>query len=163
AAEPGGGVVPRGDCSAHRGCPSAGARDRPGGDHHPARRFAKEQEYVAGKRAAKAPPRFDRSADDDQLRPPLGGDAGDVLPEASGAGADALLPPAAPVGRGHCGRGLEPLSEALELAVEVRVQRQLAIDKCGATRMTLAPRSAATRQARSTAFSVSSRSSSGTT
>ena len=110
-----------------------------------------------------AAPRLDRRADDHELGAALGRDAGDLLAEAAGPGADDLVPDGDAVRARDRARGLDPLLQAHELPVEVRVDRQLALEDGGATSTIRAPRSAARRQARSSACSVSSRSSSGTT
>jgi hypothetical protein len=78
--------------------------------------------------AAEAAPRLDRRADDDELGAALGRDARDLLAEAPRAGADDLGADADAVGTRHRGRMLDPLLEAAELAVHVRVQRQLSLD-----------------------------------
>ena len=75
-----------------------------------------------------AAPRLHRSAHDHELGAPLGRDAGDLLPEAQRARADDLLPHADAVGGGDRGRGLEPVLERPELAVEARVERELELD-----------------------------------
>ena len=60
----------------------------------------------------------------------LRGHARDVLAEAPGSHADDLAPHADAVGGCNGGRGLEPLLEAHELPVEMRVERQLALEDC---------------------------------
>jgi hypothetical protein len=120
--------VPRRDCSARRGRLSSTARDRPRGDHHAARRFAGEQENLARERPLEAAAGLDRGTDDDELGPALAGDARNVLAEVARARADDLAPHADPVRGRHGGRGHEPLLHAAELSVEVRVERQLALD-----------------------------------
>jgi hypothetical protein len=72
--------------------------------------------------------RLDRRSDDDELRPPFRCDARDVLAEAPRAGAHDLAPHPDAVRARHGGRRLEPLLQAGELPVHVRVQRQLALD-----------------------------------
>jgi hypothetical protein len=114
--------VPRRDCSAPRGY------DRPGGDHHPAGRAAREQQDVAGERAPEAAPRLDRGADDDELGAALGRDAGDLLAEAARPRAHDLAAHAHAVGARDTGRRLEAMLQIGEGTVEVRVQRQLAVE-----------------------------------
>ncbi len=75
-----------------------------------------------------AAPRFDGCADHDELGAVLRGDARDVPAEAPRPRADDLLPHADAVRARHRGRGLEPLLQFAELSVEMRVQRQLALD-----------------------------------
>ena len=77
-----------------------------------------------------AAPRLDRRADDDELRAALGGHARDLLSEAARPGADDLPPHRDAVGRGHRVRGLQPLLEAHQLPVEMRVDRQLTLEDC---------------------------------
>jgi hypothetical protein len=77
---------------------------------------------------AEAAARLDRGADDDELCAALGGDASDVLAEAPGTRAHDLPPHAHAVRAHQSGRRLEPLLQARERAVHVRVQRQLALD-----------------------------------
>ena len=112
-----------------------------------------------GSRAATRPARrrrrARRGARPRRARPPR---------RAPGPRADDLAPHRDAVRGRDRGRGLEPLLQAHELSVEVCVERQLALERrAGATSTIRAPRSAASRQARSSACSVSSRSSSGTT
>jgi hypothetical protein len=76
----------------------------------------------------KAAPGLDRRAHHDELGATLGSDARDLLPETSGPRANDLPPHRDPVGSRHRGRGLEPLLQALELSVEVCVDRQLALE-----------------------------------
>jgi hypothetical protein len=71
---------------------------------------------------------LDRRADDDELGATLGSDARDLLPETSGPRANDLPSHRDPVGSRHRSRGLEPLLQALELSVEVCVDRQLALE-----------------------------------
>jgi hypothetical protein len=71
--------------------------------------------------------RLDRRSDDDEFRAALGRYAGDLLAEAPGACADHFSPDADAVRAGHRSRGIEPLFEAHELPVEVRIDRQLAL------------------------------------
>ncbi len=78
-----------------------------------------------------AAPRLGGHPDDDELGPPLGGDAGNVFTEAPGPRADDLPPHTDAVRAGHRGCGLEPLLQIDEPAVEARVQRQLALDDEG--------------------------------
>jgi hypothetical protein len=75
-----------------------------------------------------APPRLDRRADDDELRAAFSGDAGDVLTEAPRPRADDFGLYGDAVGGRHRGRRLEPLLEAGESSVHVRIQRQLTLD-----------------------------------
>ena len=77
-----------------------------------------------------AAPRLDRRADDDELRTPLGRHPRDLLAEAPRPRADELVPHADAVRAGHRGRRLEPLLQAYELFVEVRVDRQLTLEDC---------------------------------
>ena len=72
------------------------------------------------------PAGFHRRADDDELGSPLRSDAGDLVPEASRTGAHDHPTHADSIRARHGGRGLESLLERGEL--EVRVQRQLAVD-----------------------------------
>jgi hypothetical protein len=116
--------VPRRDCIPRRGR----SNDGTGRDHHAARRIADEQEDVAGERATEAAPRGHGRADDDELGPMLGGDACDLLAEASGPRSHELSPDADAIRRCDRGRGLEPLLQLGEPAVHVRVERQLALD-----------------------------------
>jgi hypothetical protein len=75
-----------------------------------------------------AAPRLDRSADDDQLSAPLGGDSRDLLAEAPGTSTDDLAAHGDAVRARNRRCRLEPLSQTDELSVEVRVQRQLALE-----------------------------------
>jgi hypothetical protein len=79
-------------------------------------------------RAAKAAPRFDRRADDHELRAALRSEPCDVLAEAAGPGADDLAPHSNAVRAcdGCC--GLETILQGGERTVHVRVERQLALD-----------------------------------
>jgi len=72
--------------------------------------------------------RFDGSPYDDELRPALGGDPRDLLADAAGARADDLPAYVDAVGGRDCGRSLETLLEARALSVEMRVERQLALE-----------------------------------
>jgi hypothetical protein len=74
------------------------------------------------------PPGLDRRAHHDELGPALGGDTGDLLAEASRPRAHDLPSHADAVRGRNGGRGVEPLLQSVELAVELRVQGQLAID-----------------------------------
>jgi hypothetical protein len=65
----------------------------------------------------KAPTRLDRRADDDELGPPLGGDAGDLLAEAPRPRAHDLPPHADAVRARHGSSGLEPLLQLGDLPV----------------------------------------------
>lgn len=76
----------------------------------------------------KAAPRLDRRTHDDELRTALRGDTCDVLAEASRPHSDHLAPHVDAVRGGHRGRRLEPLLQAAELSVEVRVQGQLPLE-----------------------------------
>ena len=76
-------------------------------------------------------PRVDGRAHDDELRPPLGRDPGHLLAEVSRPRPDHLSPYRDAVRIRHRGRGLEPLFQDLELPVEVRVDRQLALEDGG--------------------------------
>jgi hypothetical protein len=75
-----------------------------------------------------APPGLDRGTDDDELGAALAGHARNGLAEASRPGADDLPPHADAVRGRDGGRGFEPSLQRDELAVELRVQRQLAVD-----------------------------------
>ena len=75
-----------------------------------------------------AAPRLDRRSDDDEFRPALGRDVRDLLAEAPGARADDLLPDRDTVRARDRGRRREPLLQASESAVHVRIERQLALD-----------------------------------
>ena len=75
-----------------------------------------------------AAPRLDGRADYDELGAPLQSDANDFLAEAARARADDLPPDVHAVGVRHRGCGVEPLLEAHELPVEVRVDRQLPLE-----------------------------------
>ena len=75
-----------------------------------------------------AAPRLDRSADDDEFRTALRGDACDLLAEASGTRADDLAPHRDAVGARDRSRTLELLLQARERPVHVGVERQLALD-----------------------------------
>jgi hypothetical protein len=88
---------------------------------------AEQQENLVWERAMESAPRLDGRADDQELRPPLGGNAGHFLPEAPRARADDLAAHPDAVGAGHRGCRLEPLSNVHELPVEVCVERQLAL------------------------------------
>jgi hypothetical protein len=73
-------------------------------------------------------PRLDRRADDDELGPALGRNARDLLAEVSGPRADDLSAHADAVRARDRSRRLEPLLQIHELPVEVRVDRQLALE-----------------------------------
>ena len=72
--------------------------------------------------------RLDRRPDDDELRPALGDDARNLLAQPTRPRADDLPAYADAVRARDRGRGLEPLIEARQLPVEVRVERQLTLD-----------------------------------
>jgi hypothetical protein len=72
-----------------------------------------------------AAPRLDRRAHDDELRSALGRDARHLLGQASRACAHDLAPHTDAVRAGNRRRRLEPLLQAHELPVEVRVDREL--------------------------------------
>jgi hypothetical protein len=75
-----------------------------------------------------AAPRLDGRTDDDELRAAFGGDARDLAAEAPRPRAHDLAPHRDAVrARERLGR-LQPLSEAGQLAVHVRGERQLALD-----------------------------------
>jgi hypothetical protein len=116
--------VPRRDCIPRRGR----SNDGTGRDHHAAGGVADEQKHVAGEGATEAALRLDGRADDDELRPMPGGDAGDVLAEASGPRPHELPSDTHAVGTRHRGGGFEPLLQAHELAVEVGVDRKLPLE-----------------------------------
>ena len=75
-----------------------------------------------------AEPGLDRRADDDELCTTLGGDARDLLAEASRPRPDDLAPHRDAVRGGHRSRRLEAPLEAHELTVEVRGERQLELE-----------------------------------
>ena len=75
-----------------------------------------------------AAPRLDRRTDDHELGATLGRDAGDLLAEAAGAGADDLPLDRDPVGSRDGGGRLEPRLQAHELPIEVRVDRELTLE-----------------------------------
>jgi hypothetical protein len=75
-----------------------------------------------------AAPRLDRHADDDELRMALRRDTRDLVGEAPGPRPHDLATHRDAVGGRDRRRGLEPLLEARERPVEVRVQRQLALE-----------------------------------
>ena len=72
--------------------------------------------------------RLDRRSDDDELGATLGGYVRDGLAETSRPRPDDLAAHADPVRARDCGRRLEPLLQLGERAVEVGVQRQLALE-----------------------------------
>ena len=82
-------------------------------------------------RVVESTPRLDRRTDDHEFCPSLRDDARHFLSEAPRPGADDLPPHTDAVGSGHRRRGLEPLLEAHELSVEMRVHRQLALEHGG--------------------------------
>ena len=75
-----------------------------------------------------APPGVDRRADDHELGSAFGRDAGHLVAEAPRTRPHDHPPHADSVRARHGGGGLEPLLQRGELAVEVRVQRQLTVD-----------------------------------
>jgi len=75
-----------------------------------------------------AAPRFDRRAHHQELGAAFDGHPGDLVAEAARTGAYDLPPHADAVRGREGGRRLEPLLEHVELAVEMGIQRQLAID-----------------------------------
>jgi len=75
-----------------------------------------------------AAPRLDRRADDDELRMALRRDARDLVGEATRPRPHDLAAHRDAVRARHRRRGLEPLLEARKRHVEVRVQRQLALE-----------------------------------
>ena len=75
-----------------------------------------------------APPRLDRRADDDELRTALRRNARHVLAEASRPHPEDLASHADAVRAGHRGGRLEPLLQAAQLSVEVRIQGQLPLE-----------------------------------
>lgn len=78
-----------------------------------------------------AAPGLDRRADDDELRAALGRDPPNLLAQAPRPRADDLAPDRNSVRvRNRCG-GFEPLLQAHELPVEVRVERQLPLEHGG--------------------------------
>jgi hypothetical protein len=72
--------------------------------------------------------RLDGRPDDDELRPALGGDARDLLGQAARPRPDDFSLDADSVGAGDRFRRLEPLLEGGEVALHVRVERQLPLD-----------------------------------
>jgi hypothetical protein len=121
--------VPRRDCSARRGRSCTG--NGTGRDHHAARRVAQQQENLAWEGTVEAAPRLDRRANDHQLCAAFGRDARDFRAEAPGPRPDDLRPDRDTVRGGDCGRRLDSLLQAHELPVEVRVDRQLALEDGG--------------------------------
>jgi hypothetical protein len=89
---------------------------------------AEQQENVVRERAAESALRLDRRTDDQELCSTLHRDARDLLAEAPRSRTDDLAAHADAVGSGHRSRGLEPLSDAYELPVEMRVERELALE-----------------------------------
>jgi hypothetical protein len=89
---------------------------------------AEQQKNLVRERSVEAAPRLDRRTDDHELCPSLRGDAVHLLSEATRPGADDLPPHADAVGGGNRCRGLEPLPERHQLPVEVRIERQLAVE-----------------------------------
>jgi hypothetical protein len=75
-----------------------------------------------------AAPRLDRRTDDYELGAALGCDARDLLAEAAGPRANDLSLDCDPVGGRDGGSQLEPLLQAHELPVEVRVERELTLE-----------------------------------
>lgn len=80
-------------------------------------------------RALETAPRLDRRADDDELGSALVRDPRDLLAKQTGARANDLAPHADAVRRRDRGRHVEPLTQRAQVAVEPRVERQLAIDE----------------------------------
>jgi hypothetical protein len=120
--------VPRRDCSARRGRSSTPAHHAAGGDHHATRRVAQQQEDLAREGALEAPLRLDRRPHHHELGAALGRDARYLLAEAPGPCADDLLPDADAVRARNSGRGLQPFLQIGQLAVHVRVERELVLD-----------------------------------
>jgi hypothetical protein len=87
-----------------------------------------EEQDLAGECITEPAPRLDGRADDDELRAAFGGNARNVLAEASRSRADDLAPNADAVGARHGRGGLDPLLQSGERAVHVRIERQLALD-----------------------------------
>ena len=75
-----------------------------------------------------AAPRLDRRAHHDELGAPLRSDASDFLAETPRPGSDDLPPDVHAVRVRDRRRGVQPLLEAHELPVEVRVDRQLPLE-----------------------------------
>ena len=78
-----------------------------------------------------AAPRLDGCAYHDELRAALRGDACNLLAEAAGPCANDLLPDVDAVRAGDRGRELQAFLEVPELPVEMRIQRQLALEYSG--------------------------------
>jgi len=80
-------------------------------------------------RALEAAPRLDRRADDDELCSALGCHTGDLVAKQPGPSADDLAPRAHAVGRRHRSGRVQAVAQAAQLAVEIRVERQLPLDE----------------------------------
>ncbi|HEY3577077.1 MAG TPA: hypothetical protein VGK68_03655 [Gaiellaceae bacterium] len=85
-------------------------------------------EHVARERAVEAAPGLHRRTDDDELCAALRDHASNFFAEASRPRADYLAPDVHTVGVRNRGCGVQPLLEIRELPVEVRVDRQLALE-----------------------------------
>jgi hypothetical protein len=83
---------------------------------------------IAWERLVEAAPRLDRCPHDYELGAALRRDASDVLAEPPRPRADDLAPHSHAVRARHRFRGPEPLLEARQLSVEVRIQRQLQLE-----------------------------------
>jgi hypothetical protein len=75
-----------------------------------------------------AAPRFDRRTHDHELGAALGCDAGDLFAEEARPRADDLSPDCDPVGGRDGGGRFEPLLQAHELPIEMRVDRELTLE-----------------------------------
>jgi hypothetical protein len=92
---------------------------------------AEQQKNLVWEGTMETAPRLDRRTDDHELRAPFGRDARHVLAEAPRPRTDDLATHTDAVGSGHRSRGLEPLLDAHELPVEMRVDRELAFQDGG--------------------------------
>jgi hypothetical protein len=92
---------------------------------------AEQQENLGWERAMESAPRLDGRTDDQELRSTLRRDARDFIAEAPRPRTDDLPPHTDAVGGRDGGGQIEPLPDAHELSVEVRVERQLALKHGG--------------------------------
>jgi hypothetical protein len=104
------------------------AGERPGRDHHPARRLAQDRLHVRRESPAEAAARLHRRADHEQLGSVVVGDLRQVTAESPLARTDDAPPHADAVRVGDRGRAVEPGAELGDLVVELRVERQLLLD-----------------------------------